>query len=130
VSSTSEAFQAIHDQYLSVVEHAYRTGETDPVLPFLGPGYHGYYGMPDQDRADYFDTASAIEGMQQTAKQLPGVRAGCVNRIIRMPSETSAVVFYEKPMVFGDKTISAFVIEVWRRIDGKWVLVRETVEHL
>lgn len=58
------------------------------------------------------------------------VQARCINRIIRMPSATSAVVFYEKPMVLGERTLAAFVLEVWRQVNGKWVLIRETVEHL
>ena len=53
-----------------------------------------------------------------------------MNRLIRMPSETSAVVFYEKPMELGGRTVSAFVLEVWRQVDGRRVLIRETVEHL
>ncbi|MFO7273508.1 MAG: hypothetical protein DIU55_001420 [Bacillota bacterium] len=130
MSTAFEEFRAVHDRYLSIMEHAYQTGETDAVASLLGPGYHGYYGMPDQDRAEYFDAAEALAGIRQTAAHMPGVRAGCVGRLIRMPSATSAVVFYEKPMEFGERTVSAFVLEVWRQVDGRWVLVRETVEHL
>lgn len=63
MSDAFEGFLAAHDQYLAIVEHAYRTGETGAILSMLGPDYHGYYGMPDQDRADYFDTTVAIQGM-------------------------------------------------------------------
>jgi hypothetical protein len=39
-----------------------------------------------------------------------------------------AVVFYEKSMDFGKSVKYAMIMEVWRRVNGKWLLVREVVE--
>lgn len=122
------AFLAFHDEYLNVMERAYATGGTEAVLPMLGPDYHGYFGTRREDRASFYDLADAVEGIQQTAKAYPGVRSGCHGRYVRMPSETEAVVFYEKSMDFGTRVGYALVMEVWRRLDGNWRLVRDTVE--
>jgi hypothetical protein len=123
-----ELFLATHDQFLSLLDQAYLTGDTAGLLPLLGPDYHGYFGTRQEDRASFYDLNDALEGIQQTGKAYPGLRSGFKHRCVRMPSEKEAVVFYEKSMDLGARVGYAFVLEVWRYVDEQWHIVRETVE--
>jgi hypothetical protein len=50
-----ELFLATHDQFLSLLDQAYLTGDTSGLLPLLGPDYHGYFGTRREDRASFYD---------------------------------------------------------------------------
>jgi hypothetical protein len=121
-------FLAVHNQMLEVAEEVYATGDTSKMEVFLHPAYHGYFGTRKNEKAEYYSYEESLEGMRQTAKAATGLKSGFANRYVRMPSDSEAIVFYEKSMDFGNSIGYAMVMEVWRRVDGKWVIVREVVE--
>jgi hypothetical protein len=128
MNTTLQSFLAVHDEYLLLLEQVYATGRTEPLLPLLASSYHGYFGTRREDRAAFFDLQDALAGIAGTANASPGVQARCLHRHVRMTAEDEAVVFYEKAMDFGTTVASAFVLEVWRRRQGRWQLLRESVE--
>lgn len=124
-----EEFLAIHDEALKAAEHAYSTGDTSSVGMFMHPDLHGYFGTSSSLSADQYGYDDCIEGMRKTAKAYPGVKSSISNRYVRMRSESEAIVFYDKSMDTGQAVIHAMVMEVWRRVGERWVIVREVTEH-
>lgn len=122
-------FLSFHNYAQKVFEETYKTGDTSKVTELLHPKYHGYFGSLQSVKSEFFSYEDSLEEMRQTGKSHSYVKLGVSNRHIRMPSESGAIVIYEKSMDFGDSVVYAMIMEVWQRKDGKWLLVREVVEH-
>lgn len=130
MSAAREAFLTVHDQCLEESQRVYATGDTSGIVRFFAPGYHGYFGTSQSDRAEFYDCEDSLKGMVGTGQAFPGLKAGFAHRHVQMPTETYAVVTYVKEIDFANGKVGhACIMEVWRQLDGTWLLVRETVEN-
>lgn len=125
---SKERFLEVHDKYLNELDNAYKNAETSDLTKYFHTTYHGYFGTRQNNKAEFYDLNGALDGIIQTGRALSDITSRCVNRHVRMPSEQDAVVFYEKSMNHAKGVSYAYLIEVWREIDGTWLLIRETVE--
>lgn len=125
-----EQFMTVHDRMLDALSKAYTTGDVSTIKSSFHEAYHGYFGSLGVDRGQFYESGEAVDGILKTGQAMPGVRQECTNRHVQMSGENEAVVFYEKSMYLHSGVARAFVLEVWRRSNDSWKIVREVVETI
>ncbi|MHB1956634.1 hypothetical protein [Alicyclobacillus sp. ALC3] len=125
-----EQFISVHDQMLDMLGKAYTSGDISKVRLSFYETYHGYFGTPGADKAEPYGAEEAIAGILKTGQAMPGVRQECTNRHVQMSGDNEAVVLYEKSMHYDSGVARAYVMEVWRRVNDSWKIVREVVETI
>lgn len=122
-------FTALHDQINARWAAARTVADLEPLEAFCHETYHGTYGGPGLDRVQPFERKDGLEGVRQAIAS--GNTTRIENRTIRMRSATEAVVFFERVFAKGEKDVARlFTVETWRKGDGGWRLMRETVEQV
>ncbi|WAH37225.1 hypothetical protein [Alicyclobacillus dauci] len=106
---------------------AWKTGELEL---YYAPSYRVELYTRNEGQPEIDDHDVAIQGMRSSVQALRGASKRAVHRHIGMRNDEEAVVFYEQVIEREITLARLFVTEAWSFMDGKWQIVRETVEHL
>lgn len=125
------SFRAAWETGLKEWDRAMATGETAPLEAEIPDEMLCYFGLNGTEPLAVYDRTAVITGMRQSVGGLRGCTKRFENPLIRMRSETEAVIFFEQVVCRGDDVLARlFTMETYRLMDGHWRCVREVVEHL
>lgn len=125
------AFAAVHDQCLAAWEKAFRSGDISDLEPFRAPSYQGFFGHAGVTAVESVDREESLQGVRLFSLALKGATHRAENRVIRMRSDSEAVVTYERVIEREGAPVATFVVlQAWRKMGGGWLLLREASEHI
>jgi hypothetical protein len=123
-------FTNMHDGFISDWNHAMSSGATSCVDRMVEDYYVAFFNNGNEKPIIY-SKQEAINGMEQSVKHFLGANKRFENRVIRLRNNDNAVVFYEQLIVKDEEVLARlFTIENWRLINEKWMIIRETEEHI
>ena len=123
-------FTKMHDEFISDWNHAMSSGDTSSVDRMTEDYYCAFFNSGNE-KPFIFTKQEAINGMEQSVRHFLGSNKRFENRVIRLRNNEIAVVFYEQLIVKDEEVLARlFTIENWRRINEKWMIVRETEEAI
>ncbi|HWI65020.1 MAG TPA: hypothetical protein VNT75_24600 [Symbiobacteriaceae bacterium] len=124
-------FAAVHDQCLAAWETAFRSGDISGLAPYRAPSYQGFFGHAGVTAVEPVDREESLQGVRLFSLALKGAVHRAEHRVIRMRSETEAVVTYERIIERDGAPIATFVVlQAWRKLGGAWQIFREASEHI
>lgn len=124
-------FQSIHNEYWLEWDRAMTNGDTTELENRMADEYYVTFFMTDKKNPVFFDRTDAIEGMRQSILDSDHAKKRMQNRVIRMKDDENAVVFYEQILEKNGENLSRmYTVENWKRLDGKWKIIREVQEHV
>lgn len=123
-------FTRMHDDYERGWNEALLTGDTSR-LERMAENYYVTFFHNASDKPMTFSRSEAISGMKQSVEQLRGARKIFENRVIRLKDSGNAVVFFEMVVEKNGEVLARlFTTEYWQRLQGIWLLARETEEQI
>ena len=127
------AFLQMHDGGEAVFAEALRSGDTSAIEALQSDGYTVYFGRTGEDAALTVDRETANAGMRASVRQAAsaGLTRRYAHRVARLAGPDEAAVTFEQVLERGGRPVyRMLVMERWRRVDGRWRIVREYVEPL
>ncbi|MFD1739619.1 hypothetical protein ACFSCX_24350 [Bacillus salitolerans] len=123
-------FTQMHDEFIQNWKVAMKTGDTSAVERMAEDYYVAFFSGA-HDKPMFFNKIEAVTGMKQSVMHFLGAEKRFENRVIRLKSDELVVVFYEQVIVKEEQVEARlFTIESWKKIDNKWMIVREIEEPL
>jgi hypothetical protein len=125
------SFITCHDQCLDDWNKAVRSGEMGSLSKYPSSDYQGFFGYKDASNVTPTSRDEAIRGLQELLAYVVGSDHTAQHRIIKMRTDSEAVVSYERSISKGDSIKMTFlVIQTWRIENGEWKIVREIAENI
>lgn len=123
-------FTAHFHQGLGEWAGAMETGDTARLESEMAEEITCYFGRAGDEKMETIKKEEIVAGMRSSVQALRGCRKRFENVVIRMRSDDEAVVFFEQVVERVDQVLARlFTIETYRRQGGRWLCVREVVEH-
>lgn len=131
IETALHELNATLDQCEAAWTEATRTGLPGPLPEYLAGGFTGTGGHPRQDVPDSYGLAEATGALPGLLGYVKGGSHTVHNRYVRMRSAEEGVASYEQCFERDGKVLLRFLyLQTWRKIDGRWLLVRELLEQL
>lgn len=122
-------FLAVHEAFEAAWNRALQSGEVDEVAAYGVPGAPVYFAGPGAGDLQRVPPEEVRAGARESVRALLGGRQTCRNRVVKVRGLGEVVVFYEKAIEIGGRTVAPMCLEVWRKDPaGAWKIVREVVE--
>ncbi|WP_316569373.1 hypothetical protein [Neobacillus sp. YIM B06451] len=123
-------FTEVHDEFIRDWNDAMSSGDTSSVER-MAEDYYVAFFRSGNEKPIIYSKQEAVNGMEQSVKHFLGANKRFENRVIRLRNNENTVVFYEQLIVKDEEVLARlFTIENWQRINGKWMIIRETEEHI
>jgi hypothetical protein len=123
-------FTKMHDEFIADWNEAMKSGDTSAVDRMTEDYYVAFFQSLN-DKPIFFSKQEAVTGMIQSVNHFLGAKKKFENRVILFKTNDNAVVFYEQLIVKNEEVLARlFTIENWSIINERWMIVRETEEHI
>lgn len=131
IETALQELNATLDQCFDAWTEATRSGDPAPVAAYASEQFNGTSGYPGADRAEFYDRAEAMDGLPRLFGYVKGATHTVHNRYLRMRNAEEGVVSFEQCFEREGKVLLRFLyLQTWRKIEGRWLLVREALEQL
>ncbi|QDP41485.1 hypothetical protein [Radiobacillus deserti] len=123
-----QAFQKMHDIYNADWDRALTVGEMT-TKDRLADSFFIIFLFNNADKPLVIERTEAIATLEQAIQNLSGASRQVQNRAIRFRDSDNVAVFYEQSVEKEGRVLARlFMIEDWQKMDGTWMIVRETME--
>lgn len=108
-----------------------RTADPTRLAAYASELFTGTGGHTGQDKADSYSYADSIDALPRLLGYVKGSTHTVDQRYVRMRSAEEGVASFEQTFEREGKVLLRFLyLQTWRKIDGKWLLVREMLEQM
>lgn len=119
------------DQCFAAWAESAQSGDPAPVMAYAADVYNGTAAHPGADQAEFFTRDEAMAGIPRLITYIKGCRQVIDGRHIRMRSAEEGVVSFDQAFERDGQVLIRFLyLQTWRKIEGRWLLVREALEQL
>lgn len=113
--------------YLSMEYHnAFRLGDYSKLNSLISEDFQGWLYMPWTGKVEHYDAEKIRDGNKHAANYYEGkdINFTYTGLSVVPQSEVQAAVSYEVLFQHEKQLVRALVLEVWRKEDGEWRIIR------
>ncbi|BAS26750.1 hypothetical protein [Limnochorda pilosa] len=112
-----------HTSYFEAWNNAFKSKMTAPVTAFISNSYIGVIN------GEHHDAKAYVEGVERAITNLAGRwRVEVKDVVIR--SELEGILVYRADLTWADGSISQIIMEIWRKENSTWKIIRGCEEYL
>lgn len=131
IETALHELNATLDQCFAAWTEAALTADPTRLAAYASELFSGTGGHTGQDQADSYGHAESIDALPRLLGYIKGSTHTVENRYVRMRSAEEGVASFDQTFERDGKIILRFLyLQTWRKIDGKWLLVREMLEQM
>lgn len=111
---------------LGELHNDFRNGEFEEMNTLYSDEFQGILYMPSTGKMEMYNAEQIKKGNEDAAHYYKGKNIKFIFSGLKIlpQSEDQAAVSYEVTHLNDTKIIRAISLEVWKRVDGKWRMIR------